>query len=165
MKQNKPTVYLAGPIKNANNGGVGWRKEIKEEYSDKFSFNDPTEDIIVPNEDIDLVDGKTNSEDEISLQHVVLNDKGLLTTSDAVFVGYSDVKSVGTPMEVHKAYQLGLPIVMWDREPTGTWLKRQYKRLKTKVIGEKEKSLWYKHHTNLITKKKGEAVQKLYEII
>ena len=165
MNNDKPTVYLAGPIKNATNGGVGWREQIKQEYEDKFDFNDPTEDIIVPNEDIDLVDGKTNDEDEVSLQHVVLNDKGLLMTSDAVFVGYSDVQSVGTPMEVHKAYQLGLPVVMWNREPTGSWLQRQYKRLKMKLIGTDEISLWYKHHTNIITKNKNDAIQKLNSLL
>lgn len=165
MNNDKPTVYLAGPIKNDTNGGVGWREQIKQEYGDRFDFNDPTEDIIVPNEDIDLVDGKTNDEDEVSLQHVVLNDKGLLTTSDAVFVGYSDVQSVGTPMEVHKAYQLGFPVVMWNREPTGSWLQRQYKRLKTKLIGTGEISLWYKHHTNIITKNKNDAIQKLNSLL
>jgi hypothetical protein len=161
MKQNKPTVYLAGPIRNAKNGGEKWREEIKQEYGDEFDFNDPTENINVPAEDIQVVDRFPVGENEVSLFEIVEEDMSMLRESDGVFVGHANVKSVGTPMEVQWAFEHVIPIVIWNREPTGSWLVRKWKRLKAKVFGVEDMSLWYRHRANHISNDKDDAIERL----
>lgn len=161
MNNDKPTVYLAGPIRNSKNGGGGWREQIKQEYGEKFNFNDPTDNINVPAEDVKVVERFPSGPNEISLFEIVDDDMSMLKESDGVLVGYSDVKSVGTPMEVQWAFDNVIPIVIWNREPTGSWLKRKYKRLKAKLIGVDDMSLWYKHHASHITNERHDAIQRL----
>lgn len=41
MTDDRPAVYLAGPVNHARHGGEPWRAAIEHSYSDRFDFKNP----------------------------------------------------------------------------------------------------------------------------
>ena len=147
MASERPAVYLAGPVGHLEDGGAGWREEIADDYGDTFDFKDPLEKYNVPLDDLQVVEGVSDPDidDTVGIDEIVLEDKRLLIQSDAVLVGYSAVRSIGTPMEVMWAYERDYPIVLWIRDDTYV----------------KDVSPWYRHHASVITDSRRLAIGAL----
>lgn len=124
-----PTVYLAGPIQHAADGGKGWRDRVQEVYDDGIEWLDPlakydatVDAVIVHNGDPpeDVPEGS----DLVSVQELVEADKDLIWEADAVLVGWDDVPSAGTPMEVLFAYQHRKPVAIWyEGDNISPWME------------------------------------------
>jgi hypothetical protein len=147
---SEPTVYLAGPVAAYDDGGAGWRADIEQTYGDRCEFKNPLDKYNVPVDDLFIVDGVSRLADEntVGVHELVERDKSLLTASDGVLVGYSDVQSIGTPMEVMWAYERDYPIALWVRDATA----------KSAV------SPWYLHHADIVTHQRDTAVEFLQEV-
>ena len=147
MVSERPAVYLAGPVAHLEDGGAGWRVEIADDYGDKFDFKDPLAKYNVSLDDLQVVEGVSdpNIDDTVGIDEIVLEDKRLLIQSDAVLVGYSAVRSIGTPMEVMWAHERDYPIVLWIRDDT--YLT--------------DLSPWYRYHATVITDSRGLAMGAL----
>jgi hypothetical protein len=137
MTDDRPTIYLAGPVQHVDGGGADWREQVQEFYADEYDFRDPLSKYNVPADDLTIVDGVSNPENDatVGVEEIVERDKGLLKESDGVLVGYSAVQSVGTPMEVMWAHERGYPIALWVRDDT------EFGGL----------SPWYRYHATAIT--------------
>jgi len=98
------TIYLAGPITNAEDNGRIWRNEIQMAHTG-YDFYNPLAHIDATKEDVDPT-------------QVVEQDRAAIRQSDAVLVGFTDVRMWGTPMEVEYAYQLDKPVALWVRDDT-----------------------------------------------
>jgi nucleoside 2-deoxyribosyltransferase len=97
----KPSkIYLAGPIENAEDGGVTWRQEAAALAREGTLLIDPTHYD-------DVADGLT-------AQEIVTRDRFLLRQADGVLF---DARSLnagwGTAIELFDSYQLGKPAVGW----------------------------------------------------
>jgi len=133
---SKPTIYLAGPVAAYQDGGAAWRDQITEQFGDEFVFKNPLNKYNVPVEDLTIVDGAgTSTDGVVSVTELVEADKDLLEQSDGVLVGYSDVQSVGTPMEVMWAHERDIPVAVWLRDDTA----------------HDELSPWYRYHADTVT--------------
>lgn len=142
-----PTIYLAGPVAAYQDGGAAWRDRLVEEFGDEFAFRNPLDKYNVPVEDLTIVDGSTPSADGcVSVTELVEGDKDLLRESDAVLVGYSDVQSIGTPMEVMWAYERDIPVAVWLRDAT------DYDQL----------SPWYRYHAGAVVDEPEDALHYLW---
>jgi len=130
----EPTIYLAGPVAAYDDGGAAWRAWIKDQFPD-VDFRDPLAKYNVPVEDLTITATETPFEGEISVDTLVESDKELLRVSDGVLVGYTDVQSVGTPMEVMWARERDYPVALWVRDDTAF----------------DELSPWYRHHVTACT--------------
>jgi len=132
----RPTIYLAGPVMSMADGGAGWREDLSERFGDAYEFKNPLAKYNIPVDDIEIVDGASHGGDEaVSVSEIVETDKHLLAESDAVLVGYSAVRSIGTPMEVMWAHEREMPVALWLRDNT------DYADL----------SPWYRYHAGLVT--------------
>jgi len=109
----EPTVYLAGPVQNVEDSGRGWRDDLKGLYGDRWDFLDPLDKYDVAAEDLTIVDDGPAGEGEITQAELVETDKAFVDEADAVFVGWSVVPSVGTPMEMLYAYERDTPVGVW----------------------------------------------------
>jgi len=137
----KPTVYLAGPVQHADDGGEGWRTAIEDTVTN-INWRNPLAKYNVPADGINIISEKTDAPDTVTPADIVNADKELLRDSEAVLVGYSDVKQVGTPMEVMFAYEQSIPIVIWLRNATD----------------RASLSPWYQYHADLITDRRDAAI-------
>lgn len=90
-------VYLAGPIRNAEDDGRGWRDDV----ADMSGFM-----VVNPLDEYDHTSG------EWSPYRVVESDLQWIRHCDVMLVNWSsDVKSVGTPMEILYAHRvLDIPV-------------------------------------------------------
>lgn len=136
-----PRVYLAGPVQHKPDGGAAWRTAIEEAVPD-IDWRNPLAKYNVPVDGIDIVAEETDAPDTVTPADIVDGDKELLRDSDAVLVGYSDAKQIGTPMEVMFAYDRYMPVVIWLRDETD----------------HADLSPWYRYHADLITDSRDEAV-------
>lgn len=141
------TLYLAGPVAALEDGGASWREDIVAEHSESVAvqFENPVAKYNVPASDVEIVSAESNDPGEVTPSNVVENDKAMLRESDGVLVGYSDVQSIGTPMEVMWAFERDVPVVIWIRDMTL----------------QKELSPWYRYHADAITTSRSEAVSLL----
>lgn len=132
-----PVVYLAGPVAVPADGGARWRDAIIEEYGDEFAFRNPLSKYAVPVADLTIVEGVSDPEtaETVGVAEIVEGDTDLLRESDGVLIGYSRVRSIGTPMEVMLASEWGLPIALWVRDDT------DFDAL----------SPWYRYHATALT--------------
>jgi len=137
------TIYLAGPVANVENGGSKWRNELVESYPNT-DFNNPLDKFNAPADNLEIEQNPVGP-NEVSATEIVEADKEILRESDAVLVGYEDIQSVGTPMEVMWAYERDYPITIWLRD--GSILP--------------DLSPWYLYHADFITSKQGHAVAHL----
>ena len=144
MSDDITTIYLAGPVANVEDGGSQWRNELVESYPNS-DFNNPLDKYNAPAEDLTIVTKPARGDTEVTHTEIVEGDKELLRESNAVLVGYTDVLSTGTPMEVMWAYERNYPITIWLRD--GSILP--------------DLSPWYQYHADFITAKQGHAVAHL----
>lgn len=143
---SKPSIYLAGPVAAYEDGGAGWRDQIVSDHQDWYDFKNPLDKYNVPVDDLTIVQqAESDRDDTISVHELVESDKTLLRGSDAVLVGYSDVQSIGTPMEVMWAYERGMPVGIWIRDRTS----------KTDL------SPWYRHHATRISHIRDAALKSI----
>ena len=90
----------------------------------------------IPVGDLQVVDSANHGGDNtVSVEEIVEGDKELLRQSDAVLVGYSAVRSIGTPMEVMWARERDMPVALWIRDGTAV----------------DELSPWYRYHATAMT--------------
>lgn len=138
------SVYLAGPVQHKADGGAAWRECIEDAHRD-IDWLNPLSKYNVPVEGIDIVsdaadaDGKTS----VTPEDIVSGDKELLRDADVVFVGYSAVRSIGTPMEVMWAYDHYKPVVLWIRDKTPV----------------SDLSPWYRYHADEIYGERSNAIR------
>lgn len=135
---SKPLVYLAGPVRNDVDGGAVWRDDVIDAYSDGVEFVNPLDKYNVPVEGLSVVDGdsKESNPDTVGINEIVEGDKEMLEMCNAVLVGYSNVQSIGTPMEVMWAYERDYPIGIWIRDPQ---------------THPEDLSPWYQYHADFIS--------------
>lgn len=134
IPETDATIYLAGPVAEAPDSGSGWREMIIEEFGETVDFANPLSKYDVPAESLDIMPGTTDESDTtVGVDEIVESDKQMLANSDALFVGYSDVKSIGTPMEVMWAFERDIPVCLWVRDGT------PYDDL----------SPWYRYHVSM----------------
>lgn len=130
-----PTIYLAGPVMDTDDGGAEWRRDVVTQYGEQYEFRNPLSKYNVPASDVVVVDGAAPRPDEVSVSELVTTDKRLIDESDGLLVGYSKRRSVGTPMEVMWAYERDYPVALWIRDNTAI----------------SDLSPWYRHHASAIT--------------
>jgi len=92
-------VYLAGPVKEAEDSGVGWRETIAEKTS--LTTLNP----------LDKYNSETDPEDWSS-RRIVLEDLEMISQSDGVLVAYDGEPTWGTPMEIRYAHNSGIPVAL-----------------------------------------------------
>jgi len=138
-----PAIYLAGPIKHAEDGGHGWRDQTVEatdaiDFLNPLNFFDGTEDIatILPKEDLESYETDTD-EFVISDEELIRKDKEMVHKADALLIGYPEkIPAWGTPMEqaeVCPSYESvarggpAKPVAVWhgniDYEKLSPWLR------------------------------------------
>jgi hypothetical protein len=132
----EPVVYLAGPVANVPDGGASWRESVEAEYGDEIETRNPLENWNVPLDDLAISESPhADREGVVGYADIVESDLELLEESDAVLVGYEDIQSVGTPMEVRWAYERDYDIAIWVRDDTAVH----------------DLSPWYLHHASAVT--------------
>lgn len=115
-----PTTYLAGPVASLDDGGASWRETVMDERL-QFNYEDPLEKYNVPLDDLEVVaddSTKRYRDNTVTVSEIVEGDKAKLRNSNAVLVGYENVHSIGTPMEVMWSYMHGYPVLLWVRDDT-----------------------------------------------
>lgn len=91
---SKPTVYLAGPIRNAEDPQT-WRNYVDRHWGDKYDF--------------DIPEFRPHAEDA----EVVEDCLERVREADAVLVRWMDgIQSPGTVMEIKEAHDHGVPVVI-----------------------------------------------------
>jgi hypothetical protein len=145
------TVYLAGPVRFDDDGGKSWREEIKEKYEDDeaVEFKDPLDKYNIRVEDLEVVSGSESGESEVSVAEIVHGDKEMIDECNALFVGYSPVRSIGTPMEVMYAYERDYPIGIWLRDSE---------------LNVEDLSPWYRYHTDAVKQRYEDVLYSLDRI-
>lgn len=119
MTDFRPTVYLAGPIRHAENGGHDWRDDTIEQYSDQFDFLNPldafdtTEDQITWLQPGDVPDDYPETETVLEPRELIQTDKQMIREADAMLLDAREhVPTYGTPREHEYAVQVGTPVVV-----------------------------------------------------
>lgn len=129
------TVYLAGPVRNLDDGGQSWRERVRDVLEPHYQIESPLDKYNPSVEDIEVVNEVSPQGDlKIPYWKLVASDKEQIDDSDILFVGHKDVQMIGTPMEVMYAYKQGMDVVMWDIDDTG----------------EDNMSPWFIKHANII---------------
>lgn len=143
---SKPVVYLAGPVANVPDGGASWREIVTERFGDEIETRNPLDKYNVPAEELRISESPHADRDGVvGYADIVESDLELLEESDAVLVGYEDVQSVGTPMEVRWAYERDYDVAIWIRDDTGIH----------------DLSPWYLHHASAVTTSLEMAIRHL----
>jgi len=120
------SIYLSGPIRCADDNGVGWRKEVIEEYPN-LEFNNPL-DNYSPETDEVLSDPAHLDEESERRQvlpcEYVADDKILINKSDVFLLGISNVIARGSMMEAMYARLSGKSIFVWviDGQLESGWI-------------------------------------------
>lgn len=134
---SETTIYLAGPVASMADGGASWRDEIIDTYGDTYDFRNPLSKYNVPAQDLTIVDGTSNPDDDhtVGTAEIVESDKQMLRECDGVLLGYSQVHSIGSPMETMWAHERHYPIALWVRDGTDF----------------EDLSPWYRYHATALT--------------
>lgn len=125
----KAELYLSGPMSNTQLDE--WRQETADHYGDVFDFLFPAKDVQAMDEEPVL--GPVGDDGLITYRSIVQEDKERIRNADGVLVGYEDVKSVGTDMEIMHAVDHNVPVYMWICDGTNP----------------RELSMWYTTHTEI----------------
>lgn len=131
------TVYLAGPVRNLDDGGLSWRQRVRDMLEPHYEIESPLDKYNPSVEDIEVADEAHSQDDsKVPYWQIVKSDKQQIDDSDILFVGHKDVQMVGTPMEVMYAYERGMPIVIWDIDGTGEenmspWFRKHASRIES----------------------------------
>jgi len=91
----------------------------------------------VPLEELEIVPGASRDgvDKTVGVRELVENDKRLIDESDGILLGYTAVRSIGTPMEVMYAREREMPVAIWIRDDTDM----------------EDLSPWYQYHATAIT--------------
>lgn len=123
MTDYTPTVYLAGPVQHAEDGGHGWREDIVEQYGGQFEFLNPLDKYDTPANDVAWLQPDESPSDYpddmevLAPRDIVLSDKDMIDESDYVLIGFQNtVPMYGTPREHEYAHQTETPVVVWHGE-------------------------------------------------
>ena len=141
------TIYLAGPIQHAEDGGYGWRDRVKSEFdTHAVEWSDPLDKYDGPAEGVIIHNGNPPEDappdaDLVSIETLVETDKRMVDNADAVLVGWDDVPSAGTPMEVLHAHNQLTPVVIWYQGDAGL-------------------SPWMEYHSTFVTDTLAAAVER-----
>jgi len=129
-------VYLAGPVAAYHDGGAAWRDMLIEGY-DEYEFRNPLDKYNVPLEELEIVPraSRDGVDKTVGVRELVENDKRLIDESDGILLGYTAVRSIGTPMEVMYAREREMPVAIWIRDD----------------IEMEDLSPWYRYHATAIT--------------
>lgn len=122
-------VYLCGPINGCTDKEAkNWREAVKKHFP----------------EAIDPMKRDYRGVEEMAYREIVDLDKRDVRAADLILVNY--VKpSVGTSMEVHYAWTLGTPVILWCAE-------------------NENLSPWLRYHSTAIVHSLGAAVEKINEV-
>ena len=145
------TVYLAGPVQHAPRGGAGWRETVIDRYAGgEYAFLNPLSKYNVPVDNLNVVaDPDPADPQTVGVRELVERDKGLIQDADAVLVGYADMKSIGTPMEVMYAFDRDVPVALWLRDDTDI----------------EALSPWYRYHADYIETDVGACLARLNRLV
>jgi len=130
MADHRPVVYLAGPIRCADDP-VGWRAAIRQSTTE-YAIHDPMRRDVDPRDD--------------PAEEIVKGDLQMIDDSDAVFVGYrDDVPSVGTAMEIRYASETDTPVVVWQRDDSETIASPWLEYHADIIRDQRDAALWQLH--------------------
>lgn len=122
MSDETTSIYLAGPVRDAPDGGKEWRERLQERFGDEYELVNPLSKYNTAVEDLRIVDGTAdpNSDGVVGVDDIVREDLEMIDGCDGVLVGYINVgRMVGTPMEVMYARRVKeLPVAVWMRDDT-----------------------------------------------
>lgn len=96
----RPTVYLAGPVKERDDSGATWRQDVADEWGDDFNFADP------------LAKYDPDDDPPPSAEEIVHADLAMIDDADALLVRYGGEPTWGTPMEVRYAHTTKTPVAL-----------------------------------------------------
>ena len=119
-----PTIYLAGPVQHADDGGHDWRDDVIAQYGDQLDFLNPLDKYDTPSTEVEwLQPGEVPSDypddvEVLSPSEIVSADKAMIESSDVVLIGLRDsVPMYGTPREhEYAASHLAMRVVVWHTE-------------------------------------------------
>jgi nucleoside 2-deoxyribosyltransferase len=96
----RPTVYLAGPVKERADSGATWRQDVADEWGDDFDVADP------------LAKYDPDDDHHPDAEEIVGEDLAMIDDADAVLVRYAGEPTWGTPMEVRYAHMDNIPVAL-----------------------------------------------------
>lgn len=141
---NTPTVYLAGPIHHATDGGHRWRNMVTDRYGDRFNWINPLDDYdgntvtVLPEEMAETYEPDAD-EQVVTDADVVETDKRHVAESDAMLIGFREkVPTWGTPMENALAYRTDAVGNTAPNMPVATWHG---------MLSVEELSPWLRYHS------------------
>lgn len=111
-------IYLSGPIRCVEDNGVDWRESLVEDYPE-LDFNNPLDNFNPETHDIlnDPVDYDEESENQQVLpSEYVTEDKVMINSSDAIFLGLSESIARGSMMETMYGFMRDVPVFVWTME-------------------------------------------------
>ena len=124
MTDYTPTIYLAGPVQHADDGGHDWRDDVIAQYRDQLDFLNPLDKYDTPSTEVEWLQPDEVPSDYpedvevLSPVEIVRADKEMINASDVVLIGLRDsVPMYGTPREHEFAgATLGKRVVVWHTE-------------------------------------------------
>lgn len=111
-------IYLSGPIRCVEDNGVDWRESLVEDYPE-LDFNNPLDNFNPETHDIlnDPVDYDEESENQQVLpSEYVTEDKVMINSSDAIFLGLPKNIARGSMMETMYGFMRDVPVFVWTME-------------------------------------------------
>lgn len=134
MTDMRPTVYLAGPVKERADSGATWRQDVADVWGDDYDIADP------------LAKYDPDDDHQPSAEDIVGEDLAMIDDADAVLVRYAGEPTWGTPMEVRYAHlDATTPVVL-------AW------------VAGSDLSPWAEVHADVIRPDIGAALDALGEI-
>lgn len=114
-----PTIYMAGPVQHADDGGHGWRNELQQSNLDA-EWNNPLDkyDLSIDNvrwvkDESKIPDDTETATEYVTSQQIVDGDKELIDESDALMIHLEEMVPMwGTPMEMMYAFDRTMPIAV-----------------------------------------------------
>jgi hypothetical protein len=137
-------IYLSGPIRCVDDNGVNWREKLIEDYPE-LDFNNPLDNFNPETHDIlnDPVDYDEDSEKQQVLpSEYVTEDKIMINSSDAIFLGLPKNIARGSMMESMYGFLRDVPVFVW-------------------VIDGQEESGWIYNHAEFMSNNRDKVIKEL----
>ena len=137
-------IYLSGPIRCVDDNGVNWRENLIEDYPE-LDFNNPLDNFNPETHDIlnDPVDYEEDSEKQQVLpSEYVTEDKIMINSSDAIFLGLPENIARGSMMEVTYGFMRNIPFFVW-------------------IIDGQEESGWIRNHAEFMSNDRDKVIKEL----
>jgi len=157
---DRPKVYLAGPIQHADDGGHGWRDKVIDDYRtcqylNPLDFFDGGEDkaTILPEEEAEDYEAE-NGEFVITDEELVEKDKRMVHEADGLIIGFPEkVPSWGTPQEQSESWTHPTnPAEAEPKKPIVVWHGH---------IPAEELSPWIRYHATFYSRSLTECMEYL----